>query len=162
MWKLSGQPFAQEAEQRAQEPSDAANAIGRLADRVAELKSQLATLRPAFEVSRAYLFGGAGSTAGTLFTAYAPYDSACEYCVLSVTFKDTGLLALSQTGDPTGLAAGTPNVTQEAQYGVQMFAASAETTFTPAEHWFPLESNGVLSLSVVSSSKVAYVSVQFR
>lgn len=162
MWKLSGQPFAQEAEQRAQEPSDAANAIGRLADRVAELKSQLATLRPAFEVSRAYLFGGAGASTVAVYTLPAPYDTACEYAVLSVAFLDTGVAALSSAGDPSGILAGTPNLTQQGLYGVQIFAAGGEATHLPSEFWQPLQANGNLSLAVNSSSKICYVTVQFR
>ena len=162
MWKLSGQPFAQEAEHRAQEPSDAANAIGRLADRVAELKSQLAALRPAFEVSRVYVFGGAGASSVATFTLPAPYDTACEYAVLSVAFFDTGTAALSSVGDPSGVLGGTPTLTQAGQYGIQLFAAGAATTVVPSEFWQPLQANGLLTLGVNSSSKVCYVTVQFR
>jgi len=162
MWKLSNQPFAEEAQQQARDPMTTIEAIGRLADRVAELKSQLQALRPAFEVSVPYVFGGAGASTVATFTLPAPYDTACEYAVLSVAFFDTGTAALSSVGDPTGVLGGTPTLTQQGQYGLQLFAATGANTFTQPDLWRPLQANGQLTLGVNSSAKNCYVTVQFR
>ena len=162
MWNIQRMPSACEATTQADDASATADDFSRLIEKTAELKSLIQALRPEYQHSRPYLFGGTGASAGKLFTAYAPYDSACEYTILAVTFADAGLCALSSNGDPTGVANGKPDITQEAQYGVQVYASAAEATITPSPNWFALEANGVLSLSVVSASKVCYVSVQFR
>ena len=104
MWNIQRMPQAREALQQADDASATANDLSRLIEKTAELKSMLATLRPEFETSVPYLFGGVGATTVTRFTLPAPYDTACEYCVLAVSFVDAGSAVLSSSGDPSGFA----------------------------------------------------------
>lgn len=162
MWNIQRMPQAREALQQADEPSETGDDISRLIAKTAELKSLLATLRPEFETSMPYLFGGAGSTASTLFTLPSPYDTACEYSVLTVSFVDAGSAILSSAGDPSGFLGNLVDVTGQGLYGMQMFNAVGEATLAPALKWLPIQASGQLSLAVNSSSKRCYVSVQFR
>jgi len=162
MWKYSKQPFAQEAEQKADDPAATISEVSRLVEKIAEMKSLLATLRPEYQVSMPYVFGGAGATTGALFTCQSPYDTAAEYVILSVAFLDAGTAVLSTSGDPTGFLLTTPNVTQQGMYGLRVFAATAAATISPADCWTPIQANGSLNFALNSSAKNAYVTALFR
>lgn len=160
MWKYAAQPIAAEAQQNAAD--NPAEALSHLTERLGELKASLATLRPEYEYSPPFLFGGAGATTPALFTMPEPFHTPCEYHVLAITFLDVGTAALSSVGDPSALLAGTPNVTPGGLFGQQVFAAAAAVTIVPADCWLPLEANAQLQFAVSSSSKVAYATLVFR
>ena len=162
MWNISRMPQAREALQQAGQPSETGDDISRLIEKTAELKSLLVALRPEFECSTPYLFGGQGATSPTLFTLPSPYLTACEYSVLTVTFVDAGSAALSSAGDPSGFLGNLVDVSGQGLYGLQLFNAVGAATLAPALKWLPIQANGQLSLAVSSSSKRCYVSVQFR
>ena len=166
MWKISGQPFAAEAQQNAADNS--AQALSHLTEKVGELRSLLATLRPEHLYTGPRVLGGVPQTAP--FEMFVPFNGPCEVCVLAVTNSDAAkasMAVLSRNPNlDTGLySTGAATITEDgADNWLYVVNLAANRTVTPAMAWFPLESAGKLFayIGATSATDATYFTLQFR
>lgn len=167
MWNISRQPFAREEHALADEPSEAVSDISRLAEKMAEMRTQLATIRPAFRYTGPVTVGGIPSASS--YQVYVPINGPCEVCVVSQTNTDNSAaltLELSLNPNLDVTTANTSNMTASLD-GNQQFlylaALGTSSTVPGADCWFPISGDQQLFVRVNGSgSKAGYITLQFR
>lgn len=170
MWKISRNPFAQEATQDADEPMHAPDDISTLAEKVAALHAVLDASRPLYEYTDPRAVGGIPSASA--YSTRVPFATPCEVSVVMVTTTDLNSVTLTLSADPNLdiMASGSPNLTASLD-GNQGFLlivspqtlASSPASVTGPANWFPVQGGTQLYVRVGSSgSKASYVMLQFR
>lgn len=145
--------------------------LGILLEKLAEVRTEMAASRPAYEATAPRTFGGAVSDTGPAGTCANPFGTACEVAILNISIDaSTGInvAAISTSPNLNALQVAAVNGTTTLQGDIPfLYLACVSTSAPGVPHWFPLAPNEALYLYSSSSptgsgAKGVYATVQFR
>lgn len=166
MWEFAQTPLASEAQQNASD--NASDALSRLTEKMGELRSLLATIRPEFEYTGPRVVGGVPSA--TPIRINVPFASPCEVSVAlacttepTTTAPITLLLSTNSNLDIGASNASTITATLDGNQRFLLVVSFFTNSLVGPDRWFALSGEEPLFLHIHgTSTNAAYMTLQFR